>query len=270
MPITSPHRKTRIVAATAVLLTAALAAPASGLAAGAPTLGPPTVLAAGQQSPVDIGGNHLHQGDTIGRGTQLVRWAVTMHGTSKVPVTLTCPGATVESGIGSQEGSQLYPAAAKGSRYYERTLDVTFDAAPKVDPSTAHGQVYLLCRDTKIAPLGSGLLEPMPPMAVRKAGQRSPVAVPAAHLRRGAQIRKGTQLVRWGVALFDAKEHVLTITCPSGTVVRGIGMRKGAQVDDGTLWSRYGHRTLKVGFRRASSATHNEATASVYVLCASR
>lgn len=115
----------------------------------------------------------------------------------------------------------MYPASAE-SRYYERTVDVTFDAAPKVDPNTAHGPVYLLCRDMKLAPFASGraLFSPGAPNAVRKAGQRSPVDVPAAHLHRGAKIQRGTQLVRWGVALFDAKEHALTMTCPRGTVVR--------------------------------------------------
>jgi hypothetical protein len=275
MPTTPPHRTLRSAAVAAALLTATFAAPAGAVAAGPPTagpptLGPPTVIAAGQKSPIDVGGNHLRQGDTIARGTQLVRWAVTMHGASKAPVTLSCPGSLVESGFSQQEGSQIYASTAKGSRFYERTLDVTFRAAPKIDPSSAHGQVYLLCRDRKVAPLHGGMTYPMPPMAVRRAGQRSPVAVPGAHLKRGAKIAKGMQLVRWGVVLFDARQHVFTVTCPRGTAVRGIGMAQGAQVIGGTLFSRPGRNTVKAAFQRAPSAHHNEATASVYLACSAR
>lgn len=270
MPTTPSHRTSRSAAVTAALLTAALAGPAGALAAGPPTLGPPTVIAAGQRSPIDVGGNHLHQGDAIARGTQLVRWAVTMHGANGDYNKLSCPASMVESGVGFQEGSQVYPAVLPGDRFYQRSLDVTFHVAPKIDPTTAHGHVYLLCRDNKVAPLGSGISFPAPPMVVLHAGRRSPVAVAAAHLRRGAKIRKGTQLVPWGVELFDAKHHVLTVPCPRGTVVRGIGMKKSAQVIGGTLYSRPGRNTIKVGFQRASTATYNEATASLYAVCASQ
>jgi len=191
------------------------------------------------------------------------------NGASTTPVTLTCPDSMIQSGFGpGADGNPVYPASGKG-RYYEHTIDVTIDA---VDPNSGHGPVYLLCRDMKIAPFASGgtLFEPGAPSAVRKAGQRSPVDVPAAHLHRGAKIQHGTQLVRWGVALFDAKQHALTMTCPRGTVARGIGMQENAQVNDTKRLSRYGRNTLKVMFKRTSNAHYNQATASAYVLCASR
>src|SRR3954467_8424686 len=103
--------------------------PAGALAADAPTLGPPTIIPAGQKTPIDVGGNHLHQHDVIRRGTELVRWPVTMHGASKAPITLTCPTGTIHTGLGLQEGSHVYFAVAQDSEYYRRTIDVRFYAA---------------------------------------------------------------------------------------------------------------------------------------------
>jgi hypothetical protein len=264
MPTIAPQAACRSAAVTVALLAVGVASPAVAFAGGTPTLGTATIIAAGQRSPIDVGGNHLHQGDTIARGTQLVRWSVTMHGDRMATVTLTCPAAMLESGLGSQEGSQLTPVTSPGSRFYEPTLDVRFATAPHVNANTAVGHVYLLCRDPLVAPLKSGLEVPAKP--IRKAGQRTPVAVPAGHLRRGAKIPAGSQLVRWGVAVFDAKEHVLTLTCPHGMVARGIGTQAGGQLAT-TLWTRFGRNALKVGFVRTSNAHYHEATASVYALC---
>jgi hypothetical protein len=134
----------------------ALAAGALGLAPGAqaaavgpaaaPTLGEPAIIMAGQKTPVDIGGNHLHHGQRIRKGYELRRWAVTMHGASSASVTLSCPAGTVHSGLGLQSASKVGFAVAKGSRYGRRTIDVRFYAAPKVDPDGAHGHVYALCK----------------------------------------------------------------------------------------------------------------------------
>ena len=77
------HLKTLAVTAIATLACAATAA-----AAQAPTLGAPTTFKAGQATPVDIAGNHLHHGQTIRKGTRLLRWKVTMHGKSNARVTL--------------------------------------------------------------------------------------------------------------------------------------------------------------------------------------
>ncbi len=81
------HLKTLAVTALATLACAGTAT-----AAQAPTLGAPTTFKAGQTTPVDIAGNHLHHGQTIRKGTRLLRWKVTMHGASNARVTLSLPG----------------------------------------------------------------------------------------------------------------------------------------------------------------------------------
>jgi hypothetical protein len=267
MHTTTQHRIPRRGAiAAALALAAALAAPAGALAADAPTLGPPTIIPAGQKTPIDVGGNHLHQGDTIRRGTQLVRWPVTMHGASKATITLTCPDGTIHSGLGVQEGSQVYFGVVKGSDYYRRTIDVRFYAGPKADAASAHGHVYALCRDLSVAPLNPAVGVP----TIRKAGQRSPVSVPGNHLHRGDAIRRGTQLVRWPVTL-RGRAGVVTLECPRGTVHRGIALPEGSKLSATlTGYSRYGHRTLKLRVGPRPGADASDTTSSIYALCAAR
>jgi hypothetical protein len=258
MSTTTSHRTPRRAATAAALaLAAALAAPGAALAAEAPTLGPPTIIPAGQRTPIDVGGNHLHQGDTIRRGTQLVRWPVTM---------LTCPDATIHTGLGLREGSRVYFGVVKGSDYYRRTIDVRFYAAPKVNADGARGHVYALCRDLAVAPLAPGLGPP----TVRRAGQRSPIDVAGNHLHRGDRIRRGMQLVRWPVTL-RGRSGFVTLACPRGTVHRGIGMREGARLGAAlSRYSRYGRTTLKVRISPRPGADAAGTTESVYALCASR
>lgn len=268
MPITTSHRTARRTAVTAALaLTTALATPAGALAADAPTLGPPTVVPAGQKSPIDVGGNHLHQHDIIRRGTQLVRWPVTMHGASRASIALTCPDGTIHSGLGLQEGSKVAFAVVNGSEYFERSIDVRFYAAPKVDPNGAAGHVYALCRDLTIAPLAPALGL----RAIRRAGQRSPVDVPGNHLHRGDRIRGGTLLLQWPVTLRGRSRAFVTLACPRGTVHRGLGFREGSKISASlSPNSRYGHSALKVRFHPRTNAGADETKDSIYALCASR
>jgi hypothetical protein len=255
----TPRRPT---VAAALALTAALAAPAGALAAEAPTLGPPTIIPAGQKTPIDVGGNHLHQGDVIRRGTELVRWPVTMHGASKAPITLTCPTGTIHSGLGLQEGSDVYFGVVKGSDYYEPTIDVRFYSAPKVDPVGVSGHVYALCRDTAIAPLAPGIGLPV----IRKAGQRSPVDVAGNHLHRSDRIAKGTQLLRFPVTLRGDSRRTVTLQCPRGTVHRGLGFQDGAKIRV-TLWNTYGRRTMRVSIHPRKGVSASGTTGSIYALC---
>ena len=95
-------RKSLIAALLASLVCAAGAA-----AAQAPTVGPVKVFKAGQKTPVDIAGNHLHHGATIRKGTQLLRWKVTMHGASNARVTLSCPAGTKHVGLGSLDHPKI-------------------------------------------------------------------------------------------------------------------------------------------------------------------
>jgi hypothetical protein len=144
---TSPRRRAALSAGLALVVGAlALTPGAQAASAAAPTIGEPTIIMAGHKTPVDIGGNHLHQGQKIRKGYELRRWAVTMHGRSNASVTLTCPAGTVHTGLGLQSGSKVAFAVAKDSGYYRRTIDVRFYAAPKVDPDGAHGHVYALCK----------------------------------------------------------------------------------------------------------------------------
>jgi hypothetical protein len=268
MPFNAPHRFTRRTAlTTALVLTAALAAPASGFAADPPTVGLPTIIPAGQKSPIDVPGNHLMQHATIRRGMALVRFPVTMHGKSSVSSTLSCPGTMVQSGTGVQEGSKIYPAPVPGSRYYERTVDVHFVGPPKVDLNGATGHVYLLCRDMAIAPLPSVIGFPY----MKSPGQRSPVDIPGAHLHQGAKIRGGTQLARFAVALRHRGDSALTLTCPRATVVRAVGWQEGSKIGfQLAKGATYGQRTLKVRLSPLASSTFNETRGSIYALCVSR
>jgi hypothetical protein len=265
MLTTTSHSTLHRAGLAAVLaLTAAFAVPAGALAAEAPTLGPPTIIPAGQPTPIDVAGNHLHQHDIIRKGNELVRWPVALHGNSKAPITLACPDGTFHNGLGLQEGSDVAFGVVKGSGYYLRTIDVRFYAIRNADPKTATGHVYALCRDPAIAPMAPVIGFPV----VRKAGRRSPVDIAGNHLHRGDTIRKGTQLVRWPVAMRGRSNTYLRLDCPTGLVHRGLGQQEGSKVS-ATLSksSRYGHSTLKVRFSARPGASATTATGSVYALC---
>jgi hypothetical protein len=125
---------------------ASLAVAGSATAAQAPTLGPLTIIKAGQKTPIDVGGNHLHQGATIRKGTELRRWSVTMHGASNASVALKCgPGGT-HIGLGQQDKAKVSFAVSKDSGYYHRTIKVHFYVRPGVDANGARSSVYALCK----------------------------------------------------------------------------------------------------------------------------
>ena len=133
----------KIALATAV---ASLAAGGTASAAQAPTLGPVSIIKAGQKTPIDVGGNDLHQGATIRKGTELRRWLVTMHGASNRSIALNCGPGARHVGLGQQEGAKVAFAVAKGSDYGHRAIKVRFYAAPKVDADGAKASVYALCK----------------------------------------------------------------------------------------------------------------------------
>jgi hypothetical protein len=135
-------RKTLIAA-----LLASLVCAASASAAQAPTVGPVTVFKAGQKTPVDIGGNHLHHGATIRKGTQLLRWKITMHGASNARVRLSCPAGTKHVGLGSLDHPKIAFKVANGSSYNHRTIKVQYYAGQAgVDLDGASGHTYALCK----------------------------------------------------------------------------------------------------------------------------
>ena len=125
---------------------ASLSIAGTAAAAQAPTLGPVAIIKAGEKTPIDVGGNHLHQGTTIRKGTELRRWRVTMHGRSDTSVTLSCGPAGKHVGLGQQEKAKVAFGVVKGSSYGHRTIEVRFHAAPNVDPDGARASVYALCK----------------------------------------------------------------------------------------------------------------------------
>ena len=129
-----------------VSVVASLAVAGTASATQAPTLGPVTIIKAGQRTPIDVGGNDLHRGATIRKGTELRRWLVTMHGASDTSVTLSCGPGAKHVGLGQQENAKLHFGVVKGSRYGHRTIRVRFHAAPKVDADAAKASVYALCK----------------------------------------------------------------------------------------------------------------------------
>ena len=130
-------RNVVIVSALASLTVAGTAG-----AAQAPTVGPVAIIQAGQKTPIDVGGNHLHQGATIRKGTELRRWLVTMHGPSDRSITLSCGPGAKHVGLGQQEKAKIAFGVVKGSDYGHRTIKVRFYA----DPDGAKASVYALCK----------------------------------------------------------------------------------------------------------------------------
>ena len=125
---------------------ASLAIAGTASAAQAPTLGPLTIIKAGQKTPIDIGGNNLHQGARIRKGTELRRWLVTMHGRSNANITLKCGRGAKHVGLGLQEAAKVLFAVSKGSDYYHRTIKVHFYPRRNVDANGARASVYALCK----------------------------------------------------------------------------------------------------------------------------
>ena len=95
---------------------------------------------------LDVAGNHLHQGATIRKGTELRRWLVTMHGPSNANITLKCGPGAKHVGLGQQEGAKISFGVSKGSDYYRRTIRVHFYPRPGVDANGAKASVYALCK----------------------------------------------------------------------------------------------------------------------------
>ncbi|MCA1679802.1 MAG: hypothetical protein LC777_13060, partial [Actinobacteria bacterium] len=106
----------RKILITSVLASLAVAGPATS--AQAPTLGPVTIIKAGQKTPIDVAGNNLHQGARIRKGSELRRWLVTMHGRSNANITLKCGPGAKHVGLGLQDGAKVLFAVSKGSGYY--------------------------------------------------------------------------------------------------------------------------------------------------------
>ena len=131
---------------TAVTAVLAIAGSGTAIAAQAPTLGPLTVIKAGQKSPIDVAGNDLPRGATIRKGTELRRWEVTMRGPGNASVTLKCGPGARHVGLGLQEGAKVVFVVVKGSEYRRQTIKVRFYAVTGGDADGARASVYALCK----------------------------------------------------------------------------------------------------------------------------
>jgi hypothetical protein len=140
---------TKLVATVATL--GALAGSATVVqAASAPTVSAPKVYNAGQKTPVDVAGNDLRAGDTIRKGTKLLRWKVTLNGANNRIVTLNAPAGYKHVGLAVNDGRQISFAVAKGATYYKSAIKVRVYALGGVDVDTASGHMYALVKQSSL------------------------------------------------------------------------------------------------------------------------
>jgi hypothetical protein len=133
----------KLVASAATL--AVLAGSATALADSAPTVSAPKVYNAGQKTPVEVAGNHLAAGDTIRKGTKLLRWQVTLNSKNDRTITLRAPAGYKHVGLAINNSRQLGFAVAKGSTYYKSTIKVRVYG----DHGTT-GHIYALVKQSKL------------------------------------------------------------------------------------------------------------------------
>src|SRR4051794_32876159 len=96
----TPKASRRLAVAAATLFLAAGGATSAAHAeprdgSTPPSVSAPTVFLPGETTPVDIGGNDLHAGDAIRKGTELLRFKVTLNGPSDTPVALRAPSGYI-------------------------------------------------------------------------------------------------------------------------------------------------------------------------------
>ena len=132
-------------AATVAAITS-LALAGTAIAASAPTLGQPTIIKAGQKTPVAVPGNHLRAGATLRAGTELRRWLVTMHGPSEARITLRCGPGARHIGLAQRDDAPVSVGVAKRSDYGQRTIRVQFHVRHGVEADGATSSVYALCK----------------------------------------------------------------------------------------------------------------------------
>ena len=121
------HTPTKLIAGAATL--AVFAGSATVVqAASAPTLSAPKVYNAGQKTPVEVAGNDLAAGDTIRKGTKLLRWKVTLNGRNNQTISLPATKGYKHVGLADQqrppdqlrrrEGLHLLQVHDQGSRLH--------------------------------------------------------------------------------------------------------------------------------------------------------
>ncbi|HEX6389422.1 MAG TPA: hypothetical protein VFZ89_08245 [Solirubrobacteraceae bacterium] len=140
----SLRNHTKLVATVATLTAFGTATVAQ--AASAPTVSAPKVYNAGEKTPVTVPGNDLRAGDTIRKGTKLLRWKVTLNGANNKTIALKAPAGYRHVGLAINNGRQVGFAVANGSRYYKQTIKVRVFALGSADADTASGHIYALVK----------------------------------------------------------------------------------------------------------------------------
>ena len=126
-----------------VLVLAAALALGSTAAASAtpPALSERTVMHAPTKSPIDVAGNHLHQGQRIRKGTALVRWKVTITDDTATPITISAPRGWTLGGLGLQDPGKLgFAVVGKYHRSYVKIRVF------QIDPPAASAHIYALIK----------------------------------------------------------------------------------------------------------------------------
>ncbi len=143
------HTPTKLIAGAATL--AVFAGSATVVqAASAPTLSAPKVYKAGQRTPVEVAGNDLAAGDTIRKGTKLLRWKVTLNGRNNQTISLPATKGYKHVGLAVNNGRQISFAVAKGSTYYKSTIKVRVYTLKGADVDGASGHIYALVKKSAL------------------------------------------------------------------------------------------------------------------------
>jgi len=143
------HIPTKLVATAATLAVFAGSATAVQ-AASAPTVSEPKVYNPGQKTPVEVAGNDLSAGDTIRKGTKLLRWKVTLNGRNNQTITLRASSGYKHVGLATNNGRQISFAVAKGSNYLKSTIKVRVYVLKGADVNGASGHIYALVKKSAL------------------------------------------------------------------------------------------------------------------------
>jgi hypothetical protein len=126
---------------TLVATTGALALAGPALAA---EVGPATTVAkAGQPSPITVAGTGLKQGATLKAGQRLIARDVTLTGSERRRVTMTCPGTSRLRGL-AVDGKVGFAVIQKANYAGQRSVTVRSYTDRKLK-GAQDGKIYALC-----------------------------------------------------------------------------------------------------------------------------
>ena len=143
------HRAVAIGAALTV--SAAALAPVAVATSGPPaTILSKTIIHAGNKAPVAVPGNHLHAGQTIRKGYELIHYQIRVNGKQPLgyrnqkTITLHAPKGNIITGLA--EGKDLIVGWGVHSNYKRSTLKVAFYLNPNKHDGAKKGSTYMLVK----------------------------------------------------------------------------------------------------------------------------